>query len=106
MNCDFTHRSGKGHFRNPANTFSYNIVAAAIAGDRNLNLPLLTADDTLVCASFANTWVAAQKMETYTDVKEITEPSSPASGYKRLYVDSTTHKLSIKNSSGDVVVLE
>jgi len=33
---------------NPANTFEYIIRAAAIIANRNVNLPLLTADDTLV----------------------------------------------------------
>jgi len=33
--------------RNPANTFKYTITAAAIAADRTLNLPLITATDTL-----------------------------------------------------------
>ena len=34
--------------RNPANTFEYDIVPAAIVADRTLNLPLLTATGTLI----------------------------------------------------------
>lgn len=40
---------------NPANTFKYRITPAAIAADRILNLPLLTATDTLVSEGFIQT---------------------------------------------------
>ena len=36
------------HIRNPANTFDYDIVPAAIVADRQLNLPLITATRTLI----------------------------------------------------------
>lgn len=48
INSDWTFRSGKLLLRNPGNTFSYQVVPAAIAANRILNLPLLTATDTLV----------------------------------------------------------
>jgi hypothetical protein len=41
--------------RNPADTFEYDIVPAAIVADRALNLPLLTGTDTLVCEAFGAT---------------------------------------------------
>lgn len=41
--------------RNPGNTFSYTIVAAAIAAARNLNLPLTTGTDTLMTLGLAQT---------------------------------------------------
>jgi hypothetical protein len=41
--------------RNPANTFSYTLTAAAIAAARQLNLPLTTATDTLMCLGLAQT---------------------------------------------------
>lgn len=41
--------------RNPANTFSYTIVGGAIAADRTITLPLLTAGDTLVAEGFTQT---------------------------------------------------
>lgn len=41
--------------RNPANTFSYTITAAAIAAARILNLPLTIATDTLMCLGLAQT---------------------------------------------------
>ncbi|KKM88861.1 hypothetical protein LCGC14_1254400, partial [marine sediment metagenome] len=42
--------------QNPADTFQYTITAAAIAADRVLNLPLITATDTLTTIGFANAW--------------------------------------------------
>src|SRR3990167_3439693 len=39
--------------RNPANTFKYDIVPAAITADRQLNLPLITATRTLVANNTA-----------------------------------------------------
>jgi len=46
--------------RNPANTFKYTITGAAIAADRILNLPLITATDTLASLGLAQTWTATQ----------------------------------------------
>jgi hypothetical protein len=46
--------------RNPADTFKYTITAAAIAADRILNLPLITATDTLGALGLAQTWTAVQ----------------------------------------------
>ena len=40
---------------NPANTFKYNIVPAAITADRTLNLPLITGTDTVVSLALAQT---------------------------------------------------
>lgn len=34
------------------------------------------------------------------DITEIAEPASPAAGIQRLFIDSTTHQLTLKNSSG------
>jgi hypothetical protein len=39
-------------------------------------------------------------------IKEGTAPSSPAAGDQRVYIDSTSHRLSRKNSSGTVTDLE
>jgi hypothetical protein len=46
--------------RNPAFTFDYDIVPAAIAADRILNLPLITTTDTLGALGLAQTWTAVQ----------------------------------------------
>lgn len=50
-----TFNTGTIGFRNPANTFSYNLLGSAITADRTLTLPLLTGNDVLVTAAFAQT---------------------------------------------------
>ena len=40
---------------NPADTFAYTLIADAIAANRNITLPLLTANDTMVTAAFTQT---------------------------------------------------
>ena len=45
---------------NPANTFEYSITPAAIAANRILNLPLITATDTLASLGLAQTFSANQ----------------------------------------------
>lgn len=52
----WTFRSGRAYFRNPANTFSYQLVSAAIAADRILNLPLCVGTDTLASLGVAQTF--------------------------------------------------
>lgn len=52
---DSIFRSSRVKIRNPANTQSYSLVGSAIAAARNVTLPLLTADDTVVTAAFAQT---------------------------------------------------
>jgi hypothetical protein len=46
--------------RNPADTFKYDITPAAIVADRVLNLPVITATDTLAVLGLAQTFSAAQ----------------------------------------------
>ena len=45
---------------NPANTFKYNFVPAAITADRTLNWPLITGTDTLAALGLAQTFSAIQ----------------------------------------------
>ena len=47
------YRTSKFSLRNPADTFSYIIATSAIAANRTITEPLLTADDTRVYANFA-----------------------------------------------------
>jgi hypothetical protein len=46
----------------------------------------------------ANPW----RWDTSFDMKEIVGPTTPSTGYQSLYIDSTTHRLALKNSSGNV----
>jgi len=48
------------NIRNPADTFDYSILPAAIVADRVLTLPLITATDTLPAIGLAQTWSAVQ----------------------------------------------
>ena len=48
-------KSGKLRLSNPANTFFYNWTGAAIAADRTINMPLLTAADEPLFKDFAAT---------------------------------------------------
>lgn len=54
-------RSGKFAWRNPADTFQYNVVAGAITANRNINIPVLTSDDTLVFLGLANTFTGGEQ---------------------------------------------
>jgi hypothetical protein len=48
-------RSTRLRVTNPANTFSYSFIGSAIVADRNVTLPLLTANDVAVMEAFAQT---------------------------------------------------
>jgi len=107
VNSDWTFRSAKLNIRNPANTFSYNIVGAALTGsNKTLNSPLITGTDTLASLGITNVFSVGQKFDNYQDIKAISEPSSPSSGYVRFFIDSGDGLIKIKKSNGDVVILE
>lgn len=61
INSSFTIRDNKFSLRNPANTFSYVFQTSALAANRDVTLPLLTAADTFVFAGFANAWGTANQ---------------------------------------------
>ena len=64
--------------RNPAFTFDYDIVPAAITADRQLNLPLITGTDTLGALGLAATWTAVQTLNSPVFVTPAL--GTPASG--------------------------
>ena len=51
-----TYNTGTVGWRNPANTFSYNLLGSAITADRTLTLPLLTSNDTVAVLALAQTF--------------------------------------------------
>ena len=55
INTQWTFRSSKTRHANPANTFYYTMVGSAIGADRNLTLPLLTGNDTVVAEAHTQT---------------------------------------------------
>jgi hypothetical protein len=54
---DNTFKDNRLKINNPADTFAYTIIAAAIGANRNLTLPLLTGNDTVVAEAHAATLI-------------------------------------------------
>ena len=106
INSGFTIRSSKGKIRNPANTFSYIIVGAAILADRNITLPLLAANDTMAVLGLAQTFSAIQTFtaapifNSYIEQKEVSAPTTPAATYNRIYIDVADNHLKRKDDTG------
>ncbi len=95
--------------RNPADTFSYTIVPSAIAADRNLTIPLLTASDTIAVLGLTNIFSAGQQFDNFADYKQISAPANPSANYGRMYlkqIDSNNDGLFmlIKKANGFVEV--
>jgi hypothetical protein len=76
---------------NPANTFGYIFNSSAITANRNITIPLLTADDTLVTLNTT---------QTLTN-KTLTSPTISS---MTINTDSNTIKHSTTNNSGDLMV--
>jgi len=99
-------RSGKFEYRNPGDTFSYIVIGSALAANRNITLPLLTADDTFAFIGFSQTFTGNNTFTSYIDIDDISVPANPASTIRRLFVDTATGKLSVRTSGGTTVSLE
>lgn len=63
INSDTYYRSNRFWLRNPADTFSYKFVTSAIAANRTVTMPLMTADGNMVIDSFGNTFTALQTIK-------------------------------------------
>jgi hypothetical protein len=87
INSDFTVRSGKRYLRNPANTFSYQEIASAIAANRTITEPLLTGNDTRVYQ--AHTQALTNKTVDF-DLNTI--PHFQTAAYYTIYVAGSTVK--------------
>jgi hypothetical protein len=77
INTQMRIRSGRLELRNAANSFSYKIVGSALAADRNLIIPLLTGDDTLVTLNLAQELtnkVISGASNTITDIPDSALP--------------------------------
>jgi hypothetical protein len=60
VNTTTRFRSGKFKLRNPADTFSYAFVSGALVADRNINYPVLAADDIPAFLGLAQTFTGNQ----------------------------------------------
>lgn len=118
-NVTWTFNNGAFKLRNPADTFSYTVVPAAITANRNINIPLLTADDTIAVLGLSNIFTQDQiirktgtptlKFETgsgedYDIGRDVTGgfltftgKQTSFSGY-RFKVNTTTNAFEIKNN--------
>lgn len=85
----FRHQNIK--LMNPANTFGYILNSSAIAANRNVTFPLLTADDTLVTLN------ATQTLTNKT-------LTSPTISSMTINTDSNTLKHGTTNNAGDLLV--
>jgi len=89
-------RSGKLEIRNPADTFSYIHVGAALAANRNVNWPLLTADDTPTFNDFAatlsNKTLASSTVFPSTIVKT-DQSNTYGSAYNQIFHSGRLHIL-------------
>lgn len=81
---------------NPANTFAYTLTPAAIAANRTLNLPLLTATDTLVAEAFTQTLTNKTidaDSNTITNIENADIKASAAIAVSKLAAGTNTHVL-------------
>ena len=74
----WTFNNGAFKLNNPAGTFKYLIVPAAILADRSLSLPLITGADTLASLGLAQTFTAVQTMTSPVFINP--ELGTPTSG--------------------------
>ena len=67
---------------NPADTFAYTLIAAAIGGNRTVTLPLLTSNDTAVTEAFAQP-LSNKTMDAETNIFKnvVVEPSVKKTGW-------------------------
>jgi len=88
--------------RNPADTFSYTVVPAAIAADRNLNLPLITGTDTLAALGMTQTFTGA---DTFNDnVIKVRNPADTFSYSIRTSAITAARDLTLPLLSGNDTV--
>jgi len=86
-----TFRNQNIQFRNPANSFNYIWNTSAIVADRNITIPLLTTDDTIVFTTHTQTLLN----------KTLTSPIITAMS---IDTDTNTIKHSTTNNAGDLLV--
>lgn len=112
---DNSFRSGRLRLSNPGNTFFYNWVGSAIVANRSLTLPLLTANDTMVTAAFAQTLTNKTLVQSNNTLQLFDTPATrkyiikvpdglPAGGDLTIEMPSTTVNDSLLSASGTVTL--
>lgn len=87
---------------NPANTFAYTLTPAAIAANRTINLPLLTAADTMVTAAFSQTLTnktIAAGSNTITGIANANIDAAAAIAYSKLNLATSIVNADISGSA-------
>ncbi len=111
LNQDF--RSGNFRLSNPANTFFYVLLGSAITANRNLTLPLMTADDTLALLALAqtlsnktldNTTIETIKAANLT-IQDATDTTKQAKFDASAIATATTRTYTLPNSSDTLALL-
>ncbi len=131
INTTWKFRNGKARIQGESSQVSI-INSAAASSDKTWTLPNVTdtavgldANQTLtnkIISGASNTLSNIPKSALpattvsndqnnalgafYEELTEIAAPSNPSSGSRRIYIDSTTHKLSVRTSAGTSVSLE
>ena len=105
INSPWFFTTSKLYFLNTAETYGFLIdSSAAIVADRTVSFPLMVGDGTFVIDDMIQT-ISSKKVGNWLDATEVAAPSSPAASTLRIYADSTSNQLTVKNSSGTVTEL-
>ncbi len=86
--------------RNPANTFQYNITSGAITADRTLNLPVITATDTLAVLGLSQTFSAAQSFSNTLTASATLDLTGNTTGTHVFGSNQTSGTITLGGSSG------
>lgn len=86
-----------------SNTVS-NIADANIASHTSTKITI--TDKTHLNSAIVYNDASGSLGAYYRDIAEIASPANPSAGSRRIYVDSTTHALTVKTSDGNVYTLE
>jgi len=86
--------------RNPANTFQYNITSGAITADRTLNLPVITATDTLAVLGLSQTFTAVQSFSNTLTASATLDLTGNTTGTHVFGSNQTTGTITLGGASG------
>jgi hypothetical protein len=86
--------------RNPANTFQYNITSGAITADRTLNLPVITATDTLAVLGLTQTFSAAQTFSNTLTASATLDLTGNTTGTHVFGSNQTSGTITLGGASG------
>jgi hypothetical protein len=86
--------------RNSANTFQYNITSGAITADRTLNLPVITATDTLAVLGLSQTFTAVQSFSNTLTASATLDLTGNTTGTHVFGSNQTSGTITLGGSSG------